>query len=471
MKESELLQRHTYFDYGDVNEKMDQRRMCFDQVSRHRFQLFSFIAVSIASLVLTIYHIKANPKLVIPEYSEELLKRTNMFSQIRRKLFAWDRIKNECLSGALKGNLRYQIKDSCIDGREKAVKIAKKRLAVTVTSGAYARYRKSKGNNSAPLKLYRLAPKIFNEVPDNFLEQYENPCWRHKGSHVYCLPYFYVIGMPKCGSSDLFDKLTSHPQIIRPKWKEPGFWNKLHYIRQPHDLGVYMEYFKDFREAIQTSKRKLITGDGTVASMWSLFDVQFLKDGVGFGLPDVLKAIQPEAKFFIILRDPVERLFSDYHYFGDFRRTPEDFHRKVLIALQEFHKCKQRLNDDLACIGVERIWSKDCIARVSLGLYSVLLREWFKVFPANQFFVIDLAVWESDCVGVMTRAYQFLALDPIPEDELKVICAKRTVLSGKRTKITMGNETRHLLNCLYRPYQQDLRAFLSTHSLDERNLV
>lgn len=130
------------------------------QVSRHRFQLFSFIAVSIASLVLTIYHIKANPKLVIPEYSEELLKRTNMFSQIRRKLFAWDRIKNECLSGAVKGNLRYQIKDSCIDGREKAVKIAKKRLAVTVTSGAYARYRKSKGNNSAPLKLYRLAPKV-----------------------------------------------------------------------------------------------------------------------------------------------------------------------------------------------------------------------------------------------------------------------------------------------------------------------
>lgn len=48
-------------------------------------------------------------------------------------------------------------------------------------------------------------------------------------------------------------------------------------------------------------------GDGTVASMWSLFDVQFLKDGVGFGLPDVLKTIQPEAKFFIILRDPVER--------------------------------------------------------------------------------------------------------------------------------------------------------------------
>lgn len=50
------------------------------------------------------------------------------------------------------------------------------------------------------------------------------------------------------------------------------------------------------------------------------------------------------------------------------------------------------------------------LQRVSLGLYSVLLREWFKVFPANQFFVIDLAVWESDCVGVMTRAYQFLAL-------------------------------------------------------------
>ena len=52
--------------------------------------------------------------------------------------------------------------------------------------------------------------------------------------------------------------------------------------------------------------------------MWNYFDVQYLDDGEGFGLPHVLKAVQPEAKFIISLRDPIERYSFNVQFNSEF---------------------------------------------------------------------------------------------------------------------------------------------------------
>lgn len=41
-----------------------------------------------------------------------------------------------------------------------------------------------------------------------------------------CLPYFYIAGMPKCGSTDLYRKVTQHPEVVRPPMKESHWWSK-----------------------------------------------------------------------------------------------------------------------------------------------------------------------------------------------------------------------------------------------------
>ena len=40
-----------------------------------------------------------------------------------------------------------------------------------------------------------------------------------------CLPYFYLAGFSKCGTSDLFDAISRHPQFARPFTKEAQYWN------------------------------------------------------------------------------------------------------------------------------------------------------------------------------------------------------------------------------------------------------
>ena len=71
-------------------------------------------------------------------------------------------------------------------------------------------------------------PKMFSEIPqDGFLPDFKNPCWYRNGEdgsrdirNLACLPYVYLLGQPKCGTSDLFNRLIHHPQIAPPKRKE-----------------------------------------------------------------------------------------------------------------------------------------------------------------------------------------------------------------------------------------------------------
>ena len=59
--------------------------------------------------------------------------------------------------------------------------------------------------------------------PLEYLENFKNPCWLDRGkrkSTVKCLPYFYVVGAPKCGTTDLHRRLIQHPDICQYSQKE-----------------------------------------------------------------------------------------------------------------------------------------------------------------------------------------------------------------------------------------------------------
>jgi hypothetical protein len=78
--------------------------------------------------------------------------------------------------------------------------------------------------------------KVFSELPaQGFLPGFKNPCWKYeralnpnmprgltdifdaegedKELSLACLPFAYILGQPKCGTSDLFERLKRHPDI------------------------------------------------------------------------------------------------------------------------------------------------------------------------------------------------------------------------------------------------------------------
>lgn len=102
------------------------------------------------------------------------------------------------------------------------------------------------------------------------MKNFKNPCWLQKETHgvnssykngvLRCLPYFHLFGVCKSGTTDLFSRLTQHPQILEnlgDLHKETTFWswgrygkNGIYFIKQFYKKK---KIFKNkFREKIST---------------------------------------------------------------------------------------------------------------------------------------------------------------------------------------------------------------------------
>jgi hypothetical protein len=44
-----------------------------------------------------------------------------------------------------------------------------------------------------------------------------------------CVPYFFIIGMPKSGTTDIWHGLSLHPGVTVKHDKEPMFFNRRRY--------------------------------------------------------------------------------------------------------------------------------------------------------------------------------------------------------------------------------------------------
>lgn len=97
-----------------------------------------------------------------------------------------------------------------------------------------------------PEEVRETLKRIFVEAPSKgFDARFKNPCWMKSGdmidakqpnlrkrhddrrtdtileaSDYACLPYVYILGQPKCGTTDLFSRITRHPKVVGPKRKE-----------------------------------------------------------------------------------------------------------------------------------------------------------------------------------------------------------------------------------------------------------
>ncbi|XP_073402529.1 carbohydrate sulfotransferase 15 isoform X2 [Dendrobates tinctorius] len=251
-------------------------------------------------------------------------------------------------------------------------------------------------------------PHLFSVIPHQFLHSCRSPCWYQNysgndssdpyGTNAYslyakrlrnifedmkqrfwshltvregvyyrlrCLPHFYIIGQPKCGTTDLYDRLRLHPNVHFSVIKEPHWWTRKRFgivrlkepFHKPYAVEDYLDLFDMAAQKIQDFHSEnllsdsgptdqILTGEASASTMWDNSAWSYFYDNVTNTEPPVLiqdfiHAFQPSAKFIVILRDPVERLYSDYLYFAIANKSAEDFNDKVNESLQMFESCLQ----------------------------------------------------------------------------------------------------------------------------------
>ena len=81
------------------------------------------------------------------------------------------------------------------------------------------------------------------QKPFHFLPEYKNPCWKTPGSKlpISCFPYFYLVGAPKSGTTDVFTRLQAHPDFAKPPHKEPHWITRRRFGKHYMNISVLIK--------------------------------------------------------------------------------------------------------------------------------------------------------------------------------------------------------------------------------------
>lgn len=335
---------------------------------------------------------------------------------------------------------------------------------------------------------YALYSKRFRSTFDALRKAFWGHLSHSRGKHfrLRCLPHFYIIGQPKCGTTDLYDRLRLHPEVKFSAIKEPHWWTRKRFgivrlrdgLRDRYPVEDYLDLFDlaahQIHQGLQASSareqsrmNRIIIGEASASTMWDNNAWTFFYDNSTDGEPpfltqDFIHAFQPDVKLIVMLRDPVERLYSDYLYFASSNKSADDFHEKVAEALQLFENCV--LDSTLRACVYNNTLNNAMPVRLQVGLYAVYLLDWLAVFNKDQFLILRLEDHASNVKSTMHRVFRFLNLGPLSEKQEALMTrspASNTRRPEDRNLGPMWPVTQRILQDFYRPFNARLAQLLA----------
>ena len=209
------------------------------------------------------------------------------------------------------------------------------------------------------LQLAEFINRTLARLPSEFLPEYKNPCWRanaHPNASwsVRCLPYFFLIGFPKCGTTEIYQLLKQHPKFTGQQKKES------HFLVNSHDLdeqfeSVYLNgYLRPGTLEISMDREKIM-GDLSPTYVRNLpnFNVPNMPSDT---TPFPFKTLFPQSKYIVTVRNPMDRVRSHFYYqLGKkVKSNPElqseELHSYMKQQVEAYWRCVNDTGDNLQCI-------------------------------------------------------------------------------------------------------------------------
>jgi len=210
-------------------------------------------------------------------------------------------------------------------------------------------------------------------------------------------PNFFLVGAPKSGTTALATYLKAHPDIFMPERKELGYFGSDltytdRFLRAP-DETRYLAHFADWRSETHAGE----------ASVWYLYSRRAAEE---------IHRFSPAARILVMLRNPVEVLYSNYHQF--LWNGNEDLPTfEQALAAEQDRKLGRRIPS--GALMVESLYYRETVR------FSEQLRRWFETFGRGRVHVILFDEFKADTAGTYSRTLEYLGTDPTFETELKVI--------------------------------------------------
>ena len=194
-------------------------------------------------------------------------------------------------------------------------------------------------------------------------------------------PDFIIIGTQKGGTSSLYSYLGQHSQVELPTQKEIHFFD-LKYIK-----GI--EWYKDQFPSIDNNK---VTGE---ASPYYIFH------------PFVAKRVYnhlPKIKLIVMLRNPIDRAYSNYMMQIDKKIEPLTFE----LAIEEEDKRLEGEIEKMLSTPNYNSFNLQKYSYIKRGEYYSQIKNWLKYFNLEQFHFIKSEDFFNDPTKELFEVHDFL---------------------------------------------------------------
>jgi hypothetical protein len=243
--------------------------------------------------------------------------------------------------------------------------------------------------------------------------------------------------------------MMEHPNITRPRIKEINFFNKIQKKIPPFKYGDnykkgilwYKSHFPTIFQKYQHEKKhksRLITGEATTHYL-------FQSDIV----PKRVAKILPTVKLIAILRNPIDRAYSQYCMLKIEGIESLSFEDALI-----YEDPKLAMKHNTLTIPQNHTRTKEHLY-LSRGIYVENLKRWMNIFTKKQFLILQTEEFNSKPNEVLKRVYKFLDLPSFENKEYK----KHNV--GHYEKMIPA--TRKMLVEYFRPHNKRLNEFLGTN--------
>lgn len=226
---------------------------------------------------------------------------------------------------------------------------------------------------------------------------------------------FFIIGAQKSGTTSVYQYLLNHPHICFSIAKELHFFVEEIFYKKGED------YLRNFFPA-DCDKYKL--RGASYVHMLSNEEC-----------PERVFNYNPESKFIVILRDPVERAYSSYHYAlqNSWEKSKNSFIKTLELEPERMKGTFTEKHD---------------LAYFNNSMYYKHLRNWTRFFPKENFLLLKFDELQDDPENFIKKILKFLDV----EDRI-------SIFNGKKYNKT-GKARFHFINRIFRNKEAPYKSFI-----------
>jgi len=231
---------------------------------------------------------------------------------------------------------------------------------------------------------------------------------RTKTAMTPVLPNFFIVGAPKAGTTSLYHYLGQHPDVYMSPVKEPNYfaqeirlgnvsahwqdWAEREYeslqlyLRGPmqeRKFGGIVSHWPDYLKLFENVNGEKAIGEASVCYLWS-------KTAAGN-----IASTTPNAKIVMVLRNPVDRAFSQYKQAVANGLIGKSFREQVRKSLNNKSDQFELLNPFL-----------------EFGLYYEQVKRYTERFSPDNLRIYLYEEYQQAPTRITADIFRFLTVDP-----------------------------------------------------------